>query len=78
MSWNYRIVKYLDGSGFGLHEVFYDDSDRPWSMTEEAADFRCDADEGPQGVRESLLLARVDAIHRPVLKEPKKWPGKAP
>lgn len=23
MSWNYRIVEYADGSGFGLHEVYY-------------------------------------------------------
>jgi hypothetical protein len=23
MSWNYRIVRYRNGEGFGLHEVFY-------------------------------------------------------
>ena len=41
MSWNYRIVEYRDGSGFGLHEVFYDDKGQPWSMTEQPASFAC-------------------------------------
>ena len=25
MTWNYRVVKYSDGSGYGLHEIYYDD-----------------------------------------------------
>lgn len=78
--WNYRIVEYQDGSGYGLHEVYYDDDGQPWAMTEGAARFVCDRDEGAEGIKESLLRARVDAIKRPVFKEPEpgKWPGNPP
>lgn len=24
--WNYRIIKYMDGRGYGLHEVHYDEN----------------------------------------------------
>lgn len=78
MTWNYRIVRYRDNKGFGLHEVYYDSEGRPWSMTVEPATFACDVDEGPEGVRGSLLMARVDAIKRPVLDVPDVWPGEAP
>lgn len=77
-SWNYRVVRYKDGSGYGLHEVYYDDDGLPWTMTEDAVRFVCDLSEGPEGIAGSLLTARVDARKRPVLDEPKKWPGKAP
>ena len=39
MSWNYRIVKYANGDGYGLHEVFYDAAGNPKSMTAEPAGF---------------------------------------
>jgi hypothetical protein len=80
MSWNYRIVRYRNGEGFGLHEVFYDDFGLPWGMTENPAKFVCSTDEGPAGINDSLLVARVDAIQRPVFDEPEegKWPGKPP
>ncbi len=77
-SWNYRVVRYRDGSGFGLHEVFHDDDGRPWSMTERAAGFTCDLDAGPAGIRNSLRRASADARLRPVLDEPETWPGEAP
>lgn len=76
--WNYRIVRYLNGDGYGLHEVFYDAEGRPWSMTRNPISFTCDLSEGPEGIVNSLLNARVDAKKRPVLDEPKKWPGKNP
>jgi hypothetical protein len=80
MSWNYRIVRYHDGEGFGLHEVFYDDAGLPWGMTENPASFVCGTDEGPAGIRESLLRARFAAIKHPIFDEPeeRKWPGKPP
>ena len=78
MSWNYRIVRYRDGEGFGLHEVYYDDDGQPWSMTEEATRFVCHPDEGPEGIKESLAMAMVDARKRPVLDQPETWPGKRP
>jgi hypothetical protein len=80
MSWNYRIMRYRNGEGFGLHEVFYDDDGLPWGMTENPARFVCGTDEGRAGIKGALLLARMDAIKRPVLDEPEedKWPGKPP
>lgn len=78
MSWNYRVVRYPNNEGFGLHEVYYDKEGQPWGMTEEPARFVCSADEGPGGVKGSLLMARVDAIKRPTLDLPAIWPGKAP
>ena len=79
MSWNYRIVRYRNNEGFGLHEVYYDKDGHPWGMTEEPVRFACDAEEGPSGIITSLLTARVDARKRPIFDPPrKKWPGKVP
>ena len=78
MSWNYRVVRYRENKGFGLHEVYYDKDGEPWGMTENPASFTCDAEEGAAGVKGSLLIARVDSIKRPVFDEPQTWPGKAP
>jgi hypothetical protein len=68
MTWNYRIVRYADGSGFGLHEVFYENG-AAVSMTVAAIPFVSDSEEGPQGVIESLRMALADAENRPVLDE---------
>jgi hypothetical protein len=78
VSWNYRIVRYKNGSGFGLHEVYYDANGDAWGMTSDPAGFTCDLDEGPKSIVEQLLTARVDARKRPVFDEPETWPGKAP
>ena len=77
-TWNYRVVRYRDGSGYGLHEVHYDDAGLPWGMTTNPAGFACDIDEGPNGIIESLLMARTDARKRPVLDEPENWRGRNP
>lgn len=69
MTWNYRIVKYFNGSGFGLHEVFYDKDGKEMSMTENPIF----AGETPEEIKSSLLNARVDAIKRPIFEEPEKW-----
>jgi hypothetical protein len=79
-TWSYRIVRYVNGGGYGLHEVHYDDDGLPWSMTVNPASFVCDVDEGPEGIEGSLLLARAHAAELPVFDEPEegKWPGKSP
>lgn len=77
-SWNYRIVRYRDGLGYGLHEVYYDSEGKPWGMTARPAAFACDVEEGTAGVTQSLLQANVDARLHPVLDEPLIWPGKNP
>lgn len=75
MEWNFRIVRYHDGSGYGLHEVFYNDDGVPVSMTEKPDGFAADPDEGPESIIEQLDAARRDAVNQPVLDEPEKWPG---
>jgi hypothetical protein len=76
MTWNYRIVKYLDGSGYGLHEVHYDKRGEPWGMTDEPCCFVSDTEEGAAGIWAALATARNDAQQRGVLEEPEVWPGK--
>ncbi len=77
--WNYRLVRYVDGSGFGLHEVYYGDDKLPRAMTEDPISFACDLEEGPNGVRKSITQAHKDAIGRPIFDEPAKgsWPSKS-
>jgi hypothetical protein len=79
MSWDYRIVKYRDGSGYGLHEVYYDEAGEPWSMTEKPVGFTCHDYENPQqSIGEQLMTARTHARLRPIFNEPAEWPGKNP
>lgn len=78
MSWTYRIVKYRDGSGFGLHEVYCDREGLPWGMTERPCGFGCYADEEPRGsIWQQLQRAIKDTV-QPVFEEPENWPGKNP
>jgi len=73
MAWNYRVVEYTDGSGFGLHEVYYDKDGTPTRMTKRPCGF---FSEELHGLHESMILARGDAIRQSVVKETEI--GKAP
>lgn len=73
--WNYRIVKYRNGDGYGLHEVHYDDDGLPYAMTKRPT---CFVGADPKEIVDGLVMARTDARKRPVFDQPKKWPGKAP
>ena len=70
MTWNYRIVKYADGRGYGLHEVYYDKKGKEISMTETPAIFVGD---DPEEIHGSMIIARTDAIRRPIFEEPESW-----
>jgi hypothetical protein len=72
--WNHRIVKYKDGQGFGLHEVYYDDVGNEVGMTKWPVRFAVHTDEGAEGVITALELAMRDARTRPVFEEPEQWP----
>ncbi len=74
MIWNYRIVKYIDGSGWGLHEVFYNDNGEPSSMTAEPISFVAMPNDEPNMIRDDLRDALEDATNYPILDEPEKWP----
>ena len=69
-TWNYRIVKYADGSGYGMHEVYYNKRGRATHMTAEPV--------GLYGVTLAEMFAVIrrasgSALMRPVFHEPKKW-----
>jgi hypothetical protein len=66
MPWNYRIVKYADGDGYGLHEVYYRE-DGEYAMTENPAGFVGDT---PEEVVGALMMAKMDASRRPIFEEP--------
>lgn len=69
MTWNYRIVRYRDGKGFGLHEVYYDDeTHQPNGRTVEPI-ISCDEEEGSVGIIKSLSQALRDARELPVLED---------
>ena len=70
MTWNYRIVEYACGTGFGIHEVYYNAAGKEVSMTEQPAVF---VGEEPEEVRGSLMMAKMDAHRRPIFKEPDDW-----
>ena len=38
MTWNYRVIKkaYMGETSLGIHEVYYDDDDKPEMVTVEA------------------------------------------
>lgn len=71
-TWNYRIVKYADSSGFGLHEVYYKEG-VAWAMTKNAISFTCDRDQSTDEITASLARALKDAKERPVFEEPAHW-----
>ena len=73
MTWNYRIVRYKNGSGFGLHEVFYNKSGKATAMTQNPISFSVDAEEGANTVISAMSMALSDAITRGVFDEPEKW-----
>lgn len=72
MSWNYRIVKYADGSGFGLHEVYYTGK-KETGMTTLPCNFTCDSHADVKDIISSLKLALKDAAERPIFEEPEGW-----
>ena len=84
MSWDYRIVKYKSGEGFGLHEIHYDDNGVPWGMSEEPAIFVSEfgddfpAEDSLAEIVDALVVAFVAVRRRPILEEPDAWAGVIP
>lgn len=73
MSWNYRIVRYRNGTGFGLHEVYYNEEGKAWGMTKRPISFSIGKGEGAKSICESLRRAIACVETKPVFTEPKKW-----
>lgn len=66
MTWNYRVLRYADGT-LALHEVYYGEDGLPCSYTEHPISFSVDAEEGRDGLVESMTRALRDATERPIL-----------
>lgn len=75
MTWNLRLVKHTDRkfrrTWYGVHEVFYTDSGKPWLMTENPVQIEGDT---PKEVRRYLGMIRRDLKRTPMLDADKvKW-----
>jgi len=68
-TWTYRIIRYSDGRGLGLHEVFYDEVGNLVDMTAAPISFRVETAEGPSTLIDMLKQALVDAERSAVLDE---------
>ncbi len=76
--WRYQLVRYRDGSGIGVHEVYCDVAGRPFGMTAEPVRFHIDTDETAASLLQSVLDAAADILRYPILDEPEVWPGTCP
>jgi len=76
MTWKYQIVRYRDGSGYGLHEVYYDKNGEPWGMTEDPVRFG--SEENLLEIVDALLMALRETERAPAFDEPETWPGRPP
>ena len=78
--WIFQIVQYRDGSGFGLHEVFYTGDEEPWGRTDDPEVLNHlgpDIDDEPvtaEGLKQNMAMMLADAIQHDVLIEPEEWP----
>jgi hypothetical protein len=71
MTWSYRICRYRNGEGYGLHEVYYRPDGTARAMTVDPVTFDGDTlDE----VCNALELALRGATQKPVFEEPETWP----
>ena len=77
--WIFQIVKYKNGSGFGLHEVYYNGDEEPWSMSSKPEILNHlgpDIDDEPvtaEGLKQNMAMMLADAIRHDVLIEPEEW-----
>ncbi len=75
MMWNFRLVKHVELKPkhvwYGVHEVFYNDDGKPWTMTKEPV--QVDG-ESAKDVAAYLRSIQHDLKHLPVLDADKiKW-----
>lgn len=68
MTWNFRLVKRADSKSkrvqYGVHEVFYNDQGKPFTMTEDPVDI---TGESKKETREYLEMILKDISRFPVL-----------
>ena len=75
MTWNFRLVKHAEAGSrhvwYGVHEVFYNDAGKPWTMTEDPIQVVGDSQ---KDVIACLNLIKRDLARLPVLDADKlRW-----
>ena len=79
MTWNFRLVKHTERKPrrvwYGVHEVFYTDAGKPWTMTEEPVPLD---GESRKEVFHYLEMIRYDLARLPVLDAQKTRWAKSP
>ena len=70
MSWNYRVIRYANNEGFGLHEVYYDESGKVEGWTEDPV-ITCSANESfeREFIRELKAMMKDIESAGPVIEE---------
>jgi hypothetical protein len=68
-----RWSSWRDGTGYGLHEVYYDNEGRPIGMTPGADQVRLRCRRRSEGSSAVADHGDADASKRPVLDEPGHW-----
>lgn len=72
MSWNYRVIEFVDEQGYpwrAIHEVHYDDAGKPVSYTEDAASVISSDGAGINAPLAWVLEKMREALDKPVLVE---------
>ena len=75
MTWNFRLVRHRDRKSrtiwYGVHEVFYTESGKPWTMTQDPV--LIDG-ESPKDVLAYLRMVESDLKRLPILDAQKtRW-----
>ena len=75
MSWNLRLIRHVDRKSkdvwYGVHEMFYTESGKPWAMTKNPTDVMGDT---PEEVHRYVEMIRHDLKRMPILDANKiKW-----
>lgn len=65
MSFGYRVIKYQDNDGYGLHGVYFDENGQVTAWTERASV----VGDTPEEISEQLLLMRISTKRFPALDE---------
>ncbi len=72
MSWDYRVIEFVDPSGDlwrGIFEVFYDERGRPRQYSENPACVQSSDSDGNEKALEWVLDRMREALEKPVLVE---------
>lgn len=81
MSTEWRVVRYKDGSGYGLHQVNYDNEGLPYGMSAQPVVLQVPDILGPHRIMQ-IMREIIQSLGNEqmvvIFNEPEAWPGIAP